>query len=443
MEDQPKYTPSKQWLDSYKRLDQALSNFRQETNARSRLAAFREISEALQTFKQINLQSSSRWNHYYFQSIGELEEKVHEKLVQLQQEAAPIVSNPYQIGGSLDPKYHNATFLGREDLKDKLTFIVRTSEELPLFLVQGQRRVGKTSLLKFLPKLLGTGFKVVVLDLQEGAFSSVEEWLSLIRKRVNEAFGVTEEPVWQATEDWLTSWSELCGYLTELAAQSKLRLVLAFDEYEALQDRGFSQHIQKAAQLLGAMRSYTQHQKKVILLFAGAYYFDELEQPSWGTYFVHSQPLEVRYLSKEQTLRLTKPTEDFPIIYEDRIPERIFELTQGHPALAQEICYYLVETANEQNRNTLTGKDLAQILEERLLVEHNHPMSRFWKDFCRDEAMKTTVRQIIRDERPTDKASLKKLLRHKFILKTANGYQLCNPLFEQYIRRFDLEFFEV
>jgi nucleoside-diphosphate-sugar epimerase len=88
----------------------------------------------------------------------------------------------------------------------------------------------------------------------------------------------------------------------------------ALIEYEALQDRGFSQNIQKAEQLLGAMRSYTQHQKKVILLFTGAYYFDELEQPSWGTYFVNSHPLEVKYLSKEKTLQLTKPTEDFPII---------------------------------------------------------------------------------------------------------------------------------
>jgi len=443
LESQPKLTPSAQWLNAYERLDQALKRFRQETNARTRLVAYREVSEALQALKQINLQSSSRWNHYYFQPLNELESKVNDKLSQLQQEAAPIVSNPYQVGGSLDPKYHKVTFLGREDLKDKLTFIVRTSEEMPLFLVQGQRRVGKTSLLKFLPDLLGPGFKVVMIDLQEGAYSCIEEWLSLIRIRVNEAFGIQEEEPWQATEDWLLSWTALSQHLSELAEQHKIRLVLAFDEYEALQDRGFAHNIQKAEQLLGAMRSYTQHQKKVILLFTGAHYFDELEDPNWGAYFVHSQPLEVRFLSREKTLQLTSPTEDFPIVYEDRIPEQIYELTRGHPALAQEICYYLVETANEQNRNTLTEADLERILENRILVEHNHPMSRFWKDFCREEKMKETVRQVIRQERPSNKACLKKLLRHQFVLKTAERYQLCNPLFEQYIKRFDLEFFEV
>lgn len=204
---------------------------------------------------------------------------------------------------------------------------------------------------------------------------------------------------------------------------------------------GFIEEIQ--GQLLGAIRSYTQHQKQVVLLFAGAHYFDELEQPNWGTYFVHSQTLEVKYLSHEKVLQLTHPIEDFPIRYQDDIPGRIYTLTRGHPALAQEICYYLVETANEENRSTLTGEDLERILQQRILVEGNHPMKRFWQDFCRAEVMKAIVRQVIRGEKPTDKASLQRLLRHRFVLKTAEGYELCNPLFEQYIRKFDLEFFEV
>jgi len=70
-------------------------------------------------------------------------------------------------------------------------------------------------------------------------------------------------------------------------------------------------------------------------------------------------------------------------------------------------------------------------------------MSRFWKGFCREEVMKETVRQIIRGERPSDKLSMKRLLRHQFVVKGEGGYQLCNPLFEQYIKRFDLEFLEL
>jgi AAA+ ATPase superfamily predicted ATPase len=37
---------------------------------------------------------------------------------------------------------------------------------MPMFLIYGQRRVGKTSLFKFLPEILGSQFKVVYMDLQ-------------------------------------------------------------------------------------------------------------------------------------------------------------------------------------------------------------------------------------------------------------------------------------
>jgi hypothetical protein len=396
----------------------------------------------LDAFKAANLSARPEWNHYYFQSIEHLEKQAHATLGQLQQAAAPIVTNPYQVGGALEPARHQATFLDRDDLKDTLSFTIRTAPEMPLFLIQGQRRVGKTSLLKFLPQLLGPGFRVMVLDLQGGEYSDVKSWLVLIRERVNQSFNIDEEP-WAATDDWLRSWTELSKHLSTLAENAQIRLVIGFDEYEALQERGFRAQPDKAGQLLGAMRSYTQHQHQVIFLFAGAHFFDELGEPDWGKYFVHSQPLQVRYLSREKTLQLTHPTDDFPIRYENGIPERIYELTRGHPALAQEICYYLVEIANAENRTTLTGEDLDRILRERILVEHNHPLSRFWKNFCGTEVMKATVRQIIRHEKPTNKASLQRLLRHRFVVKTEQGYELSNPLLAQYIQKFDLEFFEV
>ena len=56
--------------------------------------------------------------------------------------------------------------MGRDDLKDALSFEILTARQMPLFLIQGQRRVGKTSLLNFLPRLLGPRFKIVPLDLQ-------------------------------------------------------------------------------------------------------------------------------------------------------------------------------------------------------------------------------------------------------------------------------------
>lgn len=177
----------------------------------------------------------------------------------------------------------------------------------------------------------------------------------------------------------------------------------------------------------------------MIFLFAGAHYFNELRAPDWGKYFVHSQPLIVHYLSHEKTLQLTHPTKDFPIRYEDGVPEEIYRLTRGHPSLAQEICYHLVEIANMGNRSALNGEDLRRVLREKILRRDNHPMSRFWEDFCAAPEYKEVVRQVIQGEKPGHKAALMKLLEHRFVLKEAEGYRLCCPLFAEYVRKFDAE----
>ena len=86
---------------------------------------------------------------------------------------------------SLRPDANDKVFLGRDDLKDELARRIYSAQQMPLFLIQGQRRVGKTSLLNFLEPLLGSGFKVVYQDLQNGSASSIQTWLADLQARIN------------------------------------------------------------------------------------------------------------------------------------------------------------------------------------------------------------------------------------------------------------------
>jgi predicted AAA+ superfamily ATPase len=66
-------------------------------------------------------------------------------------------------------------------------FDVFTAREMPLFLIQGQRRVGKTSLLNFLPKLFdGSRFKIIYIDCQDPNIGDALEWMQTIRNKINE-----------------------------------------------------------------------------------------------------------------------------------------------------------------------------------------------------------------------------------------------------------------
>ncbi len=437
--------PKRNWTTLLDQLQDDQYYYEQQTNSNLKYIAFQKYLDTLIAFRQENLAADPSWNHVYFDTISHLITQAENKVAQLGQELAPIAFNPYQVGHSLEPGRDNAVFLGRDDLRNELEYIIRNAKNMPLFLIRGQRRVGKTSLLKFLPHILGKGFQIIFMDLQGSDYCpDIPGWLAAIRREVNKAVGLEELTPWKVDDNWLKAWDEVSRYLTEVAKNYQTTLLLCFDEYEALQERGFAAEPDRAAQLLAAMRSYSQHQQEVVFLFSGALYFDEIRSPDWAKYFVNSQLLEIGYLSQEKALQLiTRPYQDFSIEYEESTAKHIYYLTQGHPALTQEICSYLVEAANQKGRHKVTVDDLEDTITKKIVVQHNHPLNRFWNEFCYTDTRKETVRQIIRGEKPTNVPALRSLLRHRFVLKTESGYTLCAPLFEMYVRAVDDTFFEV
>ncbi|TAK47730.1 MAG: ATP-binding protein [Saprospiraceae bacterium] len=446
---QEPFKPHEGWSASLQTLRETLLAYQHETNANQKLDNLEIFAGALRSFKQQNLAASPVWNHYYFAALEKWEKETEERLAILRADVTPIVRNPYHSGDALHPDKNRRVFLGREDLRDQLIHAIRSAGQMPMFLFQGQRRVGKTSLLNFLPEILGEGFRVGRFDLQ-GAddFPDVPGWLAAIRRKTAAAFhlesqqevaNVVPPSEGQGTGAWLSAWQDLENWLLKLPAGK--RLVLAFDEYESLHLSAFRFDPIQAERLLGAMRSFSQRHNQVVFLFAGASYFFELTEPDWGKFFVQSVTLPVDYLSEADTLRLvTSPAPGFPIVYGEGVPAKIYALTQGHPALSQLICRELVELANETKRKELNGEDLALVLRKKVMLEDTHPLNRFWNEFCAEPAMKEAVRAIVRRQPVSDQECLKRLLRHRFVVQGEGGYRLRAPIFEEWVEKFDLAF---
>lgn len=101
----------------------------------------------------------------------------------------------------------------------------------------------------------------------------------------------------------------------------------------------------------------------------------------------------------------------------------------------------MVDYANLHRQPEIGPAELEAILAKHILVESNHTLNLFWNEFCRPRALKATVKAIIRRQPPPDTESLKQLLRHEFVLEAPEGgYQLCAPLFEEWVRGFVLRF---
>jgi hypothetical protein len=427
---------SDEWKEKLVQVRNMLIESDIQSNIGLKADAFREYLEEMKNFRRMTLNEPSRWNHYYFDTLDrwiiESESRLSDLLLRLQTEE-PVTRNVYRRGEPLQPAIDEDVFVGRDDLRDKLSKEILTARSLPMFLIQGQRRVGKTSLLNFLPMILGSRFKVVYQDLQHVGHN-VLFWLKDLRQAVNRTMGITDEEVWEPPEDWGIAWRELRAYLEKVSGLRPYKLILALDEYEALHYHAFDENRKQARLLLGAIRSFTQHQNQVVFLFVGSRFFYELHNPNWSEYFPHVRTLKVDYLPEDATIRLIqKPNPTFNIRYPDGLPQEIFRLTQGHPALVQMICYAMVNLANQANRSFLTPADLEKVMAEEVMDKGNGVMNVFWDQFCGDNRDKDTVRAILKKTEQPFPDRLRRLMDHGFVVEEGDEVRLRVPIFELWL----------
>jgi hypothetical protein len=436
LETPDKLHPSPTWREAVTGAHAQLAAARSQSSIALKLQEYSRFVESLGDLKRKTLLESPRWNHYYLPTLDTWLAAAEAERAGLQREAAhhePIARNLYRPGEALRPGSDTPLFMGRADLRDKLAREILTAPQMPMFLLQGQRRVGKSSLLNFLPELLGRGFKLVYQDCQDARVQSVPLWLQDLRQRVEDALGL-ENSGWQAPDEWLRAWAEFQGFLERLDGHREERLILALDEYEALHKYHFSADPAQGERLLAAMRSFSQRQNRVVFLFTGAALFSELRGPNWSQFFVQAVRFPVDYLARADALRLI--TEPVPELrYPLAMQEKILDLTQGHPALLQLLCRELVDIANRDLRRDMRMADLDEAL-GKVLNQGNLAIEVFWSEFCAAPETKQTVWQILEGQPPTHKPSLNRLKEHGYIVPDGERWRLRVPLFEQWLREF-------
>jgi len=312
---------------------------------------------------------------------------------------------------------------------DRLSNIIYTSPQMPLLLIQGQRRVGKTSLINYLEQLLGSGFKIVKLDMQSGTNKCFDTFVQNINQALNEMLDIDESI--ETGDDILESWNAFEAYLTEHTKALNYKAIIAFDEYES-----FHKHIVKkhGEDILANMRSFMQSQNQVIFLFSGMLRISDLTSPNWDEYFPNAQRLKVDYLSKEESLELiTKPVDDFNLLYTDDVANEVYELTMGHPQLLQTLCSSIVTLANQTNQKNVS-QEMVREAKEEVFEVNEMPMTIFWREFCADaerEVMEQILsHQEILKETREQKRAVARLVDYGFITKEM---KVRVPLFEKWL----------
>ena len=285
------------------------------------------------------------------------------------------IENPYMPGLVLEQ--HDPLFVGRAELARQLATALRSNHP-PTFFLTGERRMGKSSILKQLPALLGSHYLPIFYDLQStGITSSIAALLATVAEEVHEMLlkrgMLVRKLEYEHLRDDLreneaVAYHRFSRWLKEVdhaLAQEDRVLLLTFDEFEKLAEAEQKGYLDLSL-LFGWFRSVIQHQSHLALLFSGVKSITEMGT-HWTGYFVNVEMLKVSFLEPEEVRRLIRqPVPDFPgkHIFGAEVTEEILRLTNGHPFLVQALCSALITHLNSCSRQQAQLDDLAIAIAE-------------------------------------------------------------------------------
>jgi hypothetical protein len=269
------------------------------------------------------------------------------------------IDSPYVIGVPLNDQQE--IFVGRADVSARIEHLLLDRRRPPL-LLYGQRRMGKTSLLNNLGRLLPSTIVPLFVDLQGPASHARDEagfLYNLARGMIASAQryrNLTLPPLSRAAlaNDPFTEFDEWCDEVE--AALNGQTALLILDEFEVLEGV-FNQGRFNPVDLLGMLRYMIQHRLTFRFLLSGSHTLEEFQ--IWSSYLINVQVIKLNYLQENEALQLIeRPVNDFALWYAPEASQRVLELTNGHPFLLQLLCSEIITYKNQQ---PLTERRLASI----------------------------------------------------------------------------------
>jgi len=268
-----------------------------------------------------------------------------------------LLINPYKVG----PPVEGVNFYGRSELLDK---VYQTLQQSNVVLLQGQRRIGKTSFLKQLTtymerrkttqKLLQ--FVPVLFDIQRYVQVSLPQFQMHLAEAIARPLPLVAPLLSELEADltlfrdiWLPQAYEVLG---------DRALVILVDEFDNLDGLATSQTMQTLIPFLGQLVSGESHLKWVLAFgrLAGKLPIQYEPIVSSGV------QLRLSFLSPQITRELLEKPVEGVLTYMSEAIERIYQLTSGQPHLTQALgseIFQSVVLEKEQNLVTVEDVDAA------------------------------------------------------------------------------------
>lgn len=284
------------------------------------------------------------------------------------------IANPYLPGTPL--RKDSPLFFGREELFDFIAEHAGTQSQRNVFMLVGQRRTGKTSLLLRLEDYLPPHLLPVYIDCQSlGVSPGMPALLQEFAWHIADSLGarglslaVPELDAWQADPARVFQREFLPAARKLLPSDTTLLMV--FDEFEAFESMVADGILPRT--FFPYMRHLMQHSTGLGFVFVGTRRLEEMSADYWSVLFNIALYRKIDFLSPQAAERLIGEPVAPHLIYDDLAIDKILRVTAGHPYFLQLVCYTLVKQANQQKTGYVTISDVNIALDEMLRLGEVH-----------------------------------------------------------------------
>lgn len=317
------------------------------------------------------------------------------------------IVNSYTPGLPLKPG--NPTFVGRDDIFEFIHQSIPNLMQKMVLVLIGERRAGKTSILKQLNvRLNDSRYIPIYLDCQAlGIDPGMDNFFLSLATAIMD--GVKELGVvipCLALSDLKDNPRHVFERQFLPAVRDKVGgrvLLFTIDEFEELGDRVKRERL--PPEVFSYLRHLVQHEEGVAFIFAGTHKMEDLMGDYWSLLFNIAKYKRIGFLRREETVRLiTEPVKPYGMVYDDLAIGEMIRLTACHPYFTQLLCNILVNRCNEAEINYVTIQDVRDAVDELLETGRAH-LTFLWQTANSGEQLVLAALAELRDQSDTVNAA--------------------------------------
>ncbi len=272
--------------------------------------------------------------------------------------------NPYIAGA---PVLETSMFFGREEIFDWIERSLSGKFVDHILVIHGQRRVGKTSVLKQIPNFLDEKYLPIFFDLQGRVSTTLErffywvarETVRTLRQNYQLDLPEPDREAFFEDADYLIS----SFYPSIKSLLNDQTLLLTFDEFDTLARKDIQDSFSKP--LIAYLRRLMDLDGLSFIFSIGSS-GSKLEnmQASYTDFFKTALYRKISFLDPQSCQNLiTKPVEG-DLYYQPNAVRRICEITAGHPYFTQLTCHELFSLAQKNDSGEISKEDVESVIHD-------------------------------------------------------------------------------